>query len=512
MKLVHLPLIMAVAIGGLAITLRRLGDFCGVEFPEIIHFVIYAPAVALGVLSWLVRPSPLSHWSVVLVMAIPLLGLFYGESSSFSTSAVIAFYLLSGPAIASLIVESRSWRRVARWTVLVNAFVVFLAFYLTYRNYQGSFYHTFVKFGYLPLEDQTFGANPNQMGGQLAFASVLGLVLFFRSGQPNPGGHPPLCPKTGGTETLGESRLAPGSHRGLSLLFAEQPIFAEQPTKAVIETTFSLGKADWFVLLAALVTTVGCFMTGSRGAVLSLFVGGFVVVAGSVGLQPLQRLRDLMVLTVLFLTASLLLTSLLGVNPILRLMERFSGEDVTTVATAGNRLLIWENVIKVWTRDPARLLVGTGTGGADVALGELDPGATLDDSGEFRRNCHNAFLEWLLSYGIIGSLPGILFVTFLLSRAIQLDQSERTTLRTGLLATLFAFAMTAVVYRHLCWPIEAALVLAFLCEYRFAPYTGPGLPLGDMAHYHFPHQEFGRPSTKTYGGGYQPLARWPIYH
>ncbi|MGQ9505218.1 MAG: O-antigen ligase family protein [Thermogutta sp.] len=506
MKLAQLALIMAATIGGLAITLRRLGDFCGVEFPEMIHFVIYAPAVALGALSWLVRPSPLSHWSVVLVMAIPLLGLFYGESSSFATNAVIAFYLLSGPAIGSLIVEYESWWRVARWTVLVNAFVVFLAFYLTYRNYQGSLYHTFVKFGYLPLEDQTFGANPNQMGGQLAFASVLGLVLFFRSGRPSPGGYFPLCQKTAGTETLGESRLAFGSHRDPSLLFAEQP------TKAGIATTFSLGKADWFVLLAALVTTVGCFMTGSRGAVLSLFVGGFIVLAGSVGLQPLRRLRDLMVLTVLLLTASLLLTSLLGVNPILRLMERFSGEDVTTVATAGNRLLIWENVIKAWTRDPARLLVGTGTGGADIAVGELDPGATWDDSGEFRRNCHNAFLEWILSYGILGSLVGALFVTYLVLRAVQLDRAERTTLRTGLLAALFAFAVTAVSYRHLCWPVEAALVLAFLCEHGFALPAGPGLLLEDMERYDLLHRQLGQSSAKADCGGYQPLARWPIYH
>ena len=506
MKLAQFALIMAVFMAGLAITLKRLGDFCGIEFPEITHFLIYAPAVALGTLSWLTRPSLLSHWSIVLITAIPVIGLFYGESPSRLFSGVIAFYILSGPAIASLIVEYRRWSWTARWTVMVNALVVLLVFYLNYQVYHGSLFHTFLRFGYLPLKDQTFGANPNQMGGQFAFASALGLVLFFRSGRSNNLNHYRSLQQPGDDRFEKTSPVNWSHSQGL-FFFPNQPNMGRTEPKHA----FYFGKADWLVLVATFITAVGCLMTGSRGGVLSLFVGSWIVVFGSAGLQPLYRLRDLMAAMVLLLLASVLLTTVLGINPIPRLIARFSEEDIATVGTVGNRLSIWENVIRAWTRDPGRILVGAGTGGADVALGELDPGATWHDSGILRRNCHNAFLEWLLSYGIIGIVPGILFVMFVLSRATKLDHAERTTLRTGLLATLFAFAMTAVNYRHLCWPIEAGLVLAFLCEQEHHRETGSRPSLKPSHRFDVPHQRFLQPVSKTCPGGYQELVRWPIY-
>lgn len=506
MKLAQFALIIAVFMAGLGITLKRLGDFCGIEFPEITHFLIYAPAVALGTLSWLTRPSFLSHWSVVLVTATPVIGLFYGDSLPLLSCAVIVFYILSGPAVASLIVEYRRWSWTARWVVFVNALVVLLAFYLNYENFHGSLYHTFIKFGYLPLKDQTFSANPNNMGGQFAFASVLGLVLFFRSGRVNNLNHQGSFQETEEYD-LRKSWPTSWSHPHGLLLFPNQPNIGRTEPKR----TFRFEKADWLVMLATFVTTIGCLMTGSRGGAFSLFVGGSIVVFGSVGLQPLQRLRDLMAATVSLLLATILLTSVLGVNPIPRLVARFTDENIATISTAGNRLSIWENVIRAWTRDPGRLLAGTGTGGADVALGELDPGATWHDSGILRRNCHNAFLEWLLSFGIFGSVPGVFFLIFLVSRAVMLDRAERTTLRTGLLATLFAFAMTAVNYRHLAWPVEAALVLAFLCEQEHQREIGSGPNLKHAQRFDVPHQRCLQPVSKTHPSGYQKWVHWPIY-
>jgi O-antigen ligase len=506
MKLAQFALIMAVFMAGLAITLKRLGDFCGIEFPEITHFLIYAPAVALGTLSWLTRPSLLAHWSIVLITAIPVIGVFYGESPSRLSSAVIVFYILSGPAIASLIVEYRRWLWTARWTVLVNALVVLLVFYLNYQAYHGSLYHIFVKFGFLPLNDQTFGANPNQMGGQFAFASVLGLVLFLRSSRSNNLNHHKSLQQPGDDHFEKTSPVNWSHPQGL-FFYPNQPNIGRTEPKHA----FCFGKADWLVLLATFITAVGCLMTGSRGGAFSLFIGSSIVVFGSAGLQPLHRLRDLMAATVLLLLASVLLTAVFGINPVPRLIARFTEEDIATVSTAGNRLSIWENVIRAWTRDPGRILAGTGTGGADVALGELDPGATWDDSGTLRRNCHNAFLEWLLSYGIIGIVPGILFVAFVLSLAIELDHAEGTTLRTGLLAALFAFAMTAVNYRHLYWPIEAGLVLAILCGQENHRESGSGPSLKQSQRFDVSHQRFLHPASKTCPGSYQKLIHWPIY-
>lgn len=504
MKLAQFSLILAVIAAGFAIALKRLGDYWGVEFPEITHFLLYAPAIGFGLVSWLARPSVLSHWSIVLWAAMPVLGMFYGESPSLLTSGVIAFYLLSGPALAALIDESRSWLRVARCAVLVNSLLVLTIFYLTYRCYDGSLYHAFVKFGYIPLRDGSFGANPNQLGGQLAFASVLGLAIFFRSGRAP-------TQEERATPQVIQRGLAPWgvlAHRGSAfqiLPTAAGGMVSAKNTRPL--GGFAFVKADWLVILASLVTAGGCLMTGSRGAVLSLIIGAFVVIGGSAGLQPLHRLRDFAVIIVMSLLVGALATAVLGVNPVMRLIARFSEGDAANIATAGSRLSIWENALRAWTSDPGRILVGTGTGGADVALGELDDGATWDDSGVLRRNCHNAFLEWLLSFGIVGLIPGVSFVLFLWLRASRLDRAEGATIRTGLLATIFAFGMTSVVYRHLCWPLEAGLMLALLCQPENACQSVPKPDEGRGQRIDFQH---GMPAPhvgKTSRAGYQPLLR-----
>lgn len=509
MRLSQVALALAIGMAGTAIAFKRLGELCGVELPEITHFIVYAPALTLGIISWLIRPSVLAHWSIVLTVVIPLLGLFYGESSSLLSSAVIVFYILSGPALAALIDEFNRWSWTGRWLVLVNAFLVPIVFYLNYRSCQGSLYHAFIKFGYLPLEDGTFGANPNQMGGQLAFASLLGLVLFLRSGRNRLKGDSSTSNNVDG---FANSKVFAATPWQSSPLQIRSPWPFAQSAGIRSKQGFAFGKSDWLVLLAACVTTVGCLMTGSRGAALSLIVGAFIVVAGSAGLQPLHRLRDTAAVVLFTLLTGVLLAVVVGINPIPRLMSRFSGENATTIVTAGSRLFIWENVLRAWTRDPGRLLVGAGTGGADVALGELDPGATLDDSGVFRRNCHNAFLEWLLSYGIVGTVPGALFVLFLWLRALHLDRVEGASIRTGLLATLFAFAMTAVVYRHFSWPLEAALVLASLCHHEDRDKPTSARRSEDTRRIDIPHPGLAQPAVKTFPVGYQQSARWPIYH
>ncbi len=504
MKLAQFSLALAVVAGGLAITLKRLGDYWGFEFPDTTHFLLYAPAVALGLVSWLTRPSVLSHWSIVFLTAIPLIGMFYGESPSLLTSGVIAFYILSGPAIASLIDESQNWSQVARWAVLINAFLVLAIFYLNYRCYDGSLYHAFIKFGYIPLKDGTFGANPNQLGGQLAFASVLGLAIFFRTGRTSSSEEPE-------TPRPIQGRLPPAAL--LANRWSASRISPPLAGATVLATDtrpgggFTFGRADWLMLLASLVTAGGCLMTGSRGGVLSMIIGGFVVIGGSAGLQPLHRLRDFAVVIMVSLLMGTFATAVLGVNPIIRLVARFSQGDAANIATAGSRLSIWENALRAWTSNPGRILVGTGTGGADVALGEVDDGATWDDDGVLRRNCHNAFLEWLLSFGIVGAIPGIFFTLSLWWHASRLDHVEGATIRTGLLATIFAFGMTGVMYRHLCWPLEAGLMLALLCRQQGDSQSAPGPDNWHSKRFHFCHRVPAPHIGKTSRAGYQPLLR-----
>lgn len=473
-------LFTAIVMAAWAVGLPAMGGLIGFEVPEGIQFYVYTPAAVLGCLAWLRRPSPLRDWPFLFTLAVPIVGLSYGESPVLATNLIVAFYLVGGIWFASLIAERARWRWVARAFVLLNAVLVLMILWMNYRTFGGSLRITLLKFGYIPFANGSASANPNQVGGQLAFATVLGLVVFLRSGRMfagGPVGFPELtawaCANRG---------ISPFPSPGVSpsdRIRFDRPVNLTEGS-GEIAGGFRFGRADWLILLAAGVTGIGCLLTASRGAVLSLVIGAGAVLFGSLGLQPVQRVRDFVVFAVFSLLVGCLIAATLSVNPLQPLSLRLLGEEGTTIMTAGNRLPIWENAVRAWVGDPIRFLIGAGTGGADVALGAVDVGAKYDDNGVIRRSCHNMFLEWIVSYGLVGLLPGLVLALTVWNRATMLDRAERAFDRRGLLLAIIAFGMSAVTYRHLSWLLQAGLTLAFLesdiFRKRRSPFPGDRHP------------------------------------
>jgi hypothetical protein len=504
MSLEDVAIFLTALMAAFAVTMRAVGDRFHLEIPELIHFYVYVPTFLLACLTWLTRPRFLRSWPFLFATAIPVVGLCYGESPSLGTNAVVAFYLVSGVALAALIADRNRWRWAARVFVLVNAFLVFFIFWLNYQASNGSLRLTLIKYGYLLLSDMTKSANPNQVGAQFAFASVVGFVVFLRSGRL-------ILP----SQTA--SVLQPVSLVGDFLLsrsgtIAPQWWRFEHLQQDTVEPhtpnrRFEFGRADWGILAGTMVCALGCVLTASRGATLGLIVGASAAILGSLGLQPIRRVRDFVVFAVLAFLVGTLVAATLNVNPLERLSNRIFGGEGETVVTAGSRLQIWENAFRAWLADPVRFLVGAGTGGADVALGKFDPGAKFDDYGTIRRSCHNIFIEWALSYGLVGILPGVILALTVWSQAAALDRQEFAMDRRALLLTIATLGMTGVAYRYLSWPMMAGLSLALL------EFTS-GTPVGTfraptMQPPHWVHGPGWQVQVKL-PESYQPISRWPI--
>lgn len=463
MKLRTVILVATAMTAALAIAFPRIIECWELPLPENAYFAVYIPAVALAFFAWMRHPGLTRSWPFLFAMAVPVFGLFYSQSPSVTTNLVITFYLLGGVFLSALIRDAHHWRLVARTFVFFNAVLVVLILYLNYRLFSGSVFNTFIKFGYIPLKTGYPSANPNQLGGQLAFASILGLIVFLRSGRLIQ----PLRSQTSELPGRGLSwnpatvytPFPQSAGRGPAVLRIDHHL---EPSEPGVPARFQFGRADWLILIFALLSAAGCLLTGSRGAILAMLISGIAIFFNSVGLQPIRRIQDFIVFGLFSILLGCLLAATLEFNPFVRLFDRLSRPADESWVVLGHRLPIWENVFLVWTSDPLVFLIGSGTGGADVTLGTIDPGATFNEEGLLRRNCHNLFLEWLLSFGLVGSLPGLVLASTIWGQATALDHQERAFDRRGLLILIVAFGMTAVTYRHLNWLIQAGLVLALL--------------------------------------------------
>ncbi len=461
----------AAVVAAFAITLRRLGEYGGIHFPELTHFFAYAPAFLLGMMYWLHVPSFPRSRAVSVFAAVPIVGLTYASFAGGNTPLVVAAFLVMGIPIAAMITAHRWWIPAARVFVLANAAALLLILYLDYVVHAGSWGRILVRFGYTCLQDGEASTNPNQVGGQFALAAVMGMILFLRSSRAAPKWYASsdalpgrddrrefsdgIDPPGGGV--AGAASNAPfcparSRARSLSDLDARPGVGAGAPAAAF----------DWLSLAAAGLSALGCFLTGSRGAGLTLIVSLGVLLIADARFQSGRRHRDFVAVGLVALWLGALAGFLSGINPLERIQARLMGSESVNIRSLGSRLPIWENAFRAWTADVSRILIGTGTGQADQAVGQLDDGAALSKHGDYLRNCHNMFIEWLLSFGILGLVPGGWFYLACWRQASLLDRAEGTFSRRTLLLATTLFGMTAVLYRHFHWIVTSAWLLAFL--------------------------------------------------
>ena len=376
-----------------------------------IVLVMHIPAVLMGSWYWWKGRSYAGSWPVIACAILVWTGLAYAGNSESARGFLIAALLTIALPVAALIVQKRAWLMCAKTYVTANGFALAMALWYEAGGNLTNVLLVMNRFGFLLANDGvTRLANPNQVGGQLAFASVIAFIIYLKD-------------------------------------------FSEQPQRAG-----GANRANLYLGLTIFLS-LGCLLTASRGAAASWLVGmGMLTIWGTRSQSPARQkgLAFLMsggVLLLMFGAVSA------GFSPWEKLQRRIGQESFFS---AGNRISIWQDAYTAWTSNPDFILRGAGTGMADEVLGEITAGAEVDNYGVLRKNCHNSFVEWILSFGILGIVCGTILAASVLHKALLLDHGDRNVGRLAIVFTAAVFALTAVSYRHPCWMATGSLMLAML--------------------------------------------------
>jgi O-antigen ligase/polysaccharide polymerase Wzy-like membrane protein len=389
-----------------------------------INLVMCVPAVLMGSWYWWKGRSFASSWPVIACVILVWLGLAYQGNSESDRGLLIAALLTVVLPMGALIVEKRAWLMCAKTYVIANGVAMAMALWYETKGDLANSLLVVYRFGFLWAEDGvTQLANPNQVGGQLAFAAVTSFIIYLKE--------------------ISSQEQRSGGRWG----------------------------ANRYLGLAAFLS-LGCLLTASRGAAASWLVGmGILTVWGTRSQSPARQkgLAFLMSGGVLLLTFGVVAA---GLSPWENLQKRIGQDSALSV---GNRMRIWQDAYIAWTSDPDFILRGAGTGMADEVLGGITVDAEEDDYGVLRKNCHNSYVELILSFGVLGIVCGTALAVSMFHKALLLDHGERNVGRLAILFTALVFALTAVSYRHSCWLATGSLILAMVSgtpQRRRAPAAG----------------------------------------
>jgi len=404
-------LAMAIVVSAFGVLMNKIWEFLGREPVLFFDLALMLPAVLLGSVCWWKGRSYASRWPVVLCVALIWMSLYFPGNSERLRGFLIAALVTIPLPLAALIVEKRAWSFCAKVYVWANAAMMTAALWFESRV-EHSFLHALGRFGFLVRADgSSHTGNPNQVGGQLAFAAVVAFILYLKSCEEKK------------------------------------------------ETADSKMPDVYLALMVFL--SVGCMLTVSRGAFAAwLPAMGLLLVFGT-GNLPMTRLRDLLALSCMGVILVVGLMVAKQTTPWGRLQERFGADSSRSLS---GRADIWGSAVKAWQSHPDFIWRGTGIGMADDVLGQYSPTTDANDEGVLRKNCHNGAVEWMLSLGLVGIVVGMCLAGSMAYQTLRLDGRDRNVGRSAMIICVVIFAMTAVSYRHKCWPATAALVLASLTE------------------------------------------------
>jgi O-antigen ligase len=206
----------------------------------------------------------------------------------------------------------------------------------------------------------------------------------------------------------------------------------------------------------------GCVLTASRGAFVALAAAIWLLVFFGTRLQQSSRLKDLAALGCVLLTVMTFAAGTSSFRPWNTLQSRFS--TPTAVLTASGRLGLWKNALRTWHSSTRYFVAGTGTGVAPEVLARQH-GYLMPDGVSFRPlDCHNAFVEWLVSYGLLGAAAGLCVIFRAQRQAQRLDRRDGTVNRRAILLCFGLLSMNLVTFYDPMFIAAGALILAMLSE------------------------------------------------
>ena len=424
-------LVLAFTTAAFGFLQLKIWEAIGRQPIPFVDLAFMLPAVLLGGVYWWKGQSYASRWPVVLCILLVWLSLFYPGNTERMRGLYIGVLLTIPLPLAALVVEKRAWLFCAKVYVWANTAAVLMAFWFESRS-ESSLGVALGRFGFLVSDngvDHT--GNPNQVGGQLGFAAVLAFILYLKDGE----------------ESKDKDRTS---------------------------------RFPNVYLLVMIVLSITVMLTASRGAFAAWFPAVALLFALGTGGIAMSRLKDLVALSIAGVLVVMILSTAGQSTPWDQLNKRFGNRR--TSGSLSGRSEIWVDALEAWQSHPDYIWRGTGIGMADDVLGRFSNYAKDDgEGGLLRKNCHNGFVEWMLSFGLVGIAAGVCLAGSMLYQALRLDMRDRNVARIALLSCSAIFALTSVSYRHECWTASSALALAMLTEPVWRRHKTDGKQVGEGA-------------------------------
>ncbi len=425
-----LALQLAFVVAGLNFMILKFGDMFGSEFAYAIAMFFCLPALILGSISWWVVPSFSRSWSVVACVTIAWAGLIYADPTRSNQGIVGAIWLTMTLPIAALIVEHRCWWLCVKTYVVTSAVAMAMAIWVEYQMHGATLIGSLQRFGKWVSDEGSRLANPNRVGGQLALAAVLALMLYLKSGK-----------------VVGSGQWAEGSGRRCLVPLPT----AHRPLPTTHSATFSIG---WTMFLS-----MGCILTASRAAFVA-WLAGMGLLLYSARVHDSRKLRDLAGVSCVLGATVLFLVFAVDFRPWQSLASRLDNPE--HVLTASGRMTIWGAALDVWCSDQRHFLIGTGTGSVSEAIGRQLRLTGPDGFTLVGMNAHSSFVEWGLSHGLLGIVAATSLAAVAIRRAWRQDRRAGTVFRTAVLLCFGLASMNYVTYRDPIILAAGALILSMV--------------------------------------------------
>ncbi|MBI2612899.1 O-antigen ligase family protein [Candidatus Kaiserbacteria bacterium] len=280
--------------------------------------------------------------------------------------------------------------------------------------------------------------------------------------------------------------LLPGEAERVSSTFGNPTFFSSYMALSLFVTLMLArdlsGRWQKWVYAGALLQFLGILAAATRGTLLAMVAAGFVALLYFAWRPALRSFSEaggnekyrtyaragfagVLIAAALFVTFRAQLASV-PFAPVQRLAA-ISLSDTTVES----RLFIWQNVVGRALQDPKELMVGVGSEHIAVVFNEFyDPTKIVE---EWFDRTHNAFLDYLVQYGIPGLVLYLALIGAFMYSARRLLVSADTNERyRGLL-----FSLIAIVYAvQNFFVFDTALTLWFFLTLFAIMLTVRGVP------------------------------------
>lgn len=207
---------------------------------------------------------------------------------------------------------------------------------------------------------------------------------------------------------------------------------------------------------------------GSRGALFSLLLVILYIIV-----LKLERLEIFKVIPYAILVLSI---GMLIYNGTIKNVELNIYQEETNLVQRylkgisgdlNSRDYIWSLGFNSMYNEPIKCLFGFGVGSVDRKIAEggyMEGSVKIDKNGVLRVHSHNAYLEYVMTSGLVSVLFAAVAIIAVFRKLDELDQINRTSMRNAFLILILLSSNAAVPFLNTIWPICGGMIIYFVLE------------------------------------------------